>query len=43
MPGGEVAIEVRPDWSFRLGGDVAVFTGMLSAEFFENAGRLDRR
>jgi diaminopimelate epimerase len=36
MPGGELAIEVRPDWSLRLEGPVeAVYTGTLAAEFVE--------
>ncbi|MBI4634889.1 MAG: diaminopimelate epimerase [Candidatus Rokubacteria bacterium] len=36
MPGGELAIEVRPDWSLRLEGPVeAVCTGTLTAEFAE--------
>jgi diaminopimelate epimerase len=36
MPGGELAVEVRPDWSLRLEGAVeSVCTGTLSAEFFE--------
>jgi diaminopimelate epimerase len=34
MPGGELAIEVRPDWSISLEGPVEeVYTGTLSAEF----------
>jgi diaminopimelate epimerase len=34
MPGGELVIEVRPDWSLRLEGPVAeVYRGTLSAEF----------
>ncbi len=34
MPGGELVIEVRPDWSLRLEGPVEeVFAGTLSAEF----------
>jgi len=34
MPGGELAVLVRPDWSLRLEGPVEeVCTGMLSAEF----------
>jgi diaminopimelate epimerase len=34
MPGGELVIEVRPDWSLRLEGPVEeVCTGTLSAEF----------
>lgn len=34
MPGGELVIEVRPDWSLRLEGPVEeVYTGTLSAEF----------
>jgi diaminopimelate epimerase len=36
MPGGELAIDVRPDWSLRLEGAVeAVCTGTLTAEFVE--------
>jgi diaminopimelate epimerase len=34
MPGGELIVEVRPDWSLRLEGPVEeVCTGTLSAEF----------
>jgi diaminopimelate epimerase len=34
MPGGELVIEVRPDWSLRLEGPVEeVYRGTLSAEF----------
>lgn len=34
MPGGQLRIEVRPDWSIRLEGPVEeVCTGVLSAEF----------
>ena len=34
MPGGELTIEVRPDWSLRLDGPVEeVYQGALSAEF----------
>jgi len=34
MPGGELTIEVRPDWSLRLEGPVEeVYRGTLSAEF----------
>jgi diaminopimelate epimerase len=34
MPGGELVIEVRPDWSLRLEGPVEeVYRGALSAEF----------
>jgi diaminopimelate epimerase len=34
MPGGELAVHVRPDWSLRLEGPVEeVCTGTLSAEF----------
>ncbi|MBI1846078.1 MAG: diaminopimelate epimerase [Candidatus Rokubacteria bacterium] len=36
MPGGELAIHVRPDWSLRLEGPVEeVCTGTLTREFFE--------
>ena len=36
MPGGELVIEVRPDWSLRLEGPVEeVYRGTLSAEFAE--------
>jgi diaminopimelate epimerase len=36
MPGGELVIDVRPDWSLRLEGPVEeVYTGVLSAEFAE--------
>jgi diaminopimelate epimerase len=36
MPGGTLAVEVRPDWSIRLQGPVAeVYTGRLSREFVE--------
>jgi diaminopimelate epimerase len=34
MPGGELAVEVRPDWSLRLEGPVEeVYSGQLSDEF----------
>jgi diaminopimelate epimerase len=34
MPGGELVVEVRPDWSLRLEGPVEeVYTGTLTAEF----------
>jgi diaminopimelate epimerase len=37
MPGGELAIDVRPDWSLRLEGAVElVCTGTLTTEFFES-------
>jgi diaminopimelate epimerase len=37
MPGGELAIDVRPDWSLRLEGPVEeVYTGHLSHEFTED-------
>ena len=36
MPGGDLVIEVRPDWSLRLEGPVEeVYTGALSDEFAE--------
>jgi len=36
MPGGELVIEVRPDWSLRLEGPVElVCAGTLTSEFFE--------
>jgi len=36
MPGGELAVHVRPDWSLRLEGPVEeVYTGTLAAEFVE--------
>ena len=36
MPGGELAIDVRPDWSLRLEGPVeSACTGTLTAEFFD--------
>jgi diaminopimelate epimerase len=36
MPGGELIIDVRPDWSLRLEGPVEeVYTGVLSDEFAE--------
>ncbi len=36
MPGGELAVHVRPDWSLRLEGPVEeVCTGTLTREFFE--------
>ena len=36
MPGGQLTIEVRPDWSLRLDGPVEeVYQGTLSAEFAE--------
>jgi diaminopimelate epimerase len=38
MPGGELAVHVRPDWSLRLEGPVEeVCTGTLSREFAERA------
>ena len=37
MPGGELAIDVRRDWSLRLEGAVeSVCTGTLTTEFFES-------
>lgn len=34
LPGGDLAVEVRPDWSLRLEGPVEeVYTGTLSEEF----------
>jgi hypothetical protein len=34
MPGGELSIDVRPDWSIRLKGAVEeVYTGALTADF----------
>jgi len=37
MPGGELAIDVRPDWSLKLEGAVElVCTGALTAEFVED-------
>jgi diaminopimelate epimerase len=39
MPGGELSVEVRPDWSIRLQGPVEeVYTGTLSAEFLATLG-----
>jgi diaminopimelate epimerase len=36
MPGGQLAIDVRPDWSLRLQGPVEeVYTGTLTSEFAE--------
>jgi len=36
MPGGELAVHVRPDWSLRLEGPVEeVCTGTLAREFFD--------
>ena len=36
MPGGELAVHVRPDWSLRLEGPVEeVCTGTLAREFVE--------
>ena len=36
MPGGQLAIDVRPDWSIRLQGPVEeVCTGTLTREFFD--------
>jgi diaminopimelate epimerase len=36
MPGGELAVHVRPDWSLSLEGPAEeVYTGVLSAEFVE--------
>ena len=38
MPGGELAVHVRPDWSLRLEGPVEeVCTGTLAPEFVERA------
>ena len=43
MPGGELAVDVRPDWSLRLEGAVElVCTGTLTAEFFESHVRPGR-
>ncbi|MEK7214668.1 MAG: diaminopimelate epimerase [Chloroflexota bacterium] len=40
MPGGELTVEVRPDWSLRLEGPVeSVCTGTLTNEFFEDQVR----
>ena len=37
MPGGDLVIDVRPDWSLKLEGPVEeVYTGALSAEFAED-------
>jgi diaminopimelate epimerase len=37
MPGGQLTIEVRPDWSLRLDGPVEeVYAGTLTAEFAES-------
>ncbi|MBI2207082.1 MAG: diaminopimelate epimerase [Candidatus Rokubacteria bacterium] len=37
MPGGELGIDVRPDWSLRLQGPVEeVYTGTLTREFAES-------
>jgi len=34
MPGGQLTIEVRPDWSLRLDGPVEeIYSGTLTAEF----------
>jgi diaminopimelate epimerase len=39
MPGGDLAIEVRSDWSIRLRGEVAdVYSGTLSQEFLSALG-----
>ena len=39
MPGGELSIDVRPDWSVRLQGPVEeVYTGTLSAELLATLG-----
>jgi diaminopimelate epimerase len=39
MPGGELSVDVRPDWSIRLQGPVEeVYTGTLSAEFLARLG-----
>jgi len=36
MPGGELAVDVRPDWSLRLEGPVEeVYSGRLCAEFVD--------
>src|SRR5207244_7233730 len=40
MPGGELTIEVRPDWSLRLDGTVEeVYRGTLSPEFARSEER----
>jgi len=37
MPGGELAVHVRADWSLRLEGPVEeVYTGTLAPEFVES-------
>jgi diaminopimelate epimerase len=39
MPGGTLAVDVRPDWSIRLQGPAAeVYTGTLSREFVDGLG-----
>jgi len=39
MPGGELSVDVRPDWSIRLQGPVEeVYTGTLSDEFVATLG-----
>ena len=39
MPGGELSVDVRPDWSIRLKGAVEeVYTGMLTADFARALG-----
>jgi diaminopimelate epimerase len=39
MPGGELSVEVRPDWSIRLQGPVEeVYTGALDGEFVGTLG-----
>jgi diaminopimelate epimerase len=42
MPGGELAIDVRPDWSIRMRGAVEdVYEGVLSREFSASLGISD--
>ncbi len=44
MPGGELRIEVRPDWSIRLQGAVEeVYTGMFTGDFSAMLGLPDSR
>jgi diaminopimelate epimerase len=39
MPGGELSIDVRPDWSIRLKGAVEeIYTGTLTAGFLRTLG-----
>jgi len=44
MPGGELSIDVRPDWSIRLKGAVEeVYTGALTKDFLATLGIPERK